>query len=85
MEGKCKNCVFWRNDFYWDGEGRDELKETTDVGRCDVIQHGGDKVKAIKAVESKADKNAAVVFDGEDYQGGLITGEDFSCSLFQQK
>lgn len=83
MEKTCKNCIFWSAQVW--GDETSDYRSTETCGRCDAIKHEGDSSEVLTLMEDKPAKNTAVVFDGESYNGGLITGCDFGCVLFQQK
>lgn len=75
----CKTCKHWEGDVTQDEPfcGPFHSPETVPhrVRFC-----GGPHLKAMQFPE----KDGAAVYDGENYQACLVTGEDFGCNAWAQ-
>lgn len=88
----CKDCKFWGeykdNEYYIRPHNPKKAYEGYDSEE-DEVENGFNKVRRCKSSNILFYKrplaNQAAIFDGSDYKGEFYTGENFSCSLFEQK
>jgi len=84
MIKNCKNCNNWKLVDRPKDEDYIDWCKSKYIGRCQRIKHSGDESGILLCYDNENDKHLfdAGVYDYDDYDGGLLTNENFSCSLW---